>query len=118
MTRIAKIFLPIFVFVFFLPLMGQVTVYVFPQKQQIAVNGIQSFTAVVTGTEDKDVSWTTTCGNIIQGLHSTIGLKNSTQQSCTVTATSTTDKTKSASGTVTYVSTPHFEEGVHPRSVL
>ncbi|HEY5331475.1 MAG TPA: hypothetical protein VIJ79_16460 [Acidobacteriaceae bacterium] len=100
------------------PLIGQVSVYVFPQRQQIAVNGIQTFTAVVTGSEDKGISWTTTCGNIIQGIYSTIGLKDTVQQTCTVTATSTVDKSKSATGIVTYVATPHFEEGVHPRLLL
>jgi hypothetical protein len=118
MGRIAKGLVLVFIFTLSLRLMGQVSVYVFPQKQQIAVNGIQTFTAVVTGAEDKGIAWATTCGNIIRGAHSTIGLKNNTQQSCTVTATSTADKTKFASGTVTYVATPHFEEGVHPRLIL
>ena len=104
--------------VFSVPLMAQVSVWVFPQKQQVAVNGIQTFTAVMTGAEDKGVSWATTCGNIIQGTNSTIGLKDNVQQTCTVTATSTADKTKAASGTVTYVATPHFADGMHPRIFL
>jgi len=104
--------------VFSVSLSAQVSIWVFPHKQQIAVNGIQTFTAVVTGVEDKGISWSTTCGNIIQGLNSTIGLKDNVQQTCTVTATSTADKTKSATGTVTYVATPHFLDGVHPRLLL
>ncbi len=101
-----------------LPLMAQVSIYVYPQKGQVAVNGIQTFTAVVTGAQEKGVTWGTTCGSIITGLHNTIGLKNNTQQSCTVTATSAADKSKNASGSVTYTATPHFQEGVHPRLLL
>jgi hypothetical protein len=118
MSAIAKGLLSVLAFGFVPSLLGQVSIYVFPHKQQIAVNGIQTFTAVVTGAVDKGVSWTTTCGNIIQGLNSTIGLKSNVQQSCTVTATSKADKTKAANGTATYVGTPHFLEGVHPRLLL
>src|SRR5665213_2211491 len=118
MNKVSKSILSAFIFAFGLPLMGQVAVYVFPQKRQIAVNGIQTFTAVVTGASNKGISWSASCGNIIKGLNSTIGLKNGTQQDCTVTATSIADKTKSASGAVSYVASPHFQEGIHPRLLL
>src|SRR6202012_383389 len=107
MVMVAKSLVALLITVFCVPLMGQVAVYVFPQKQQIAVNGIQTFTAVVTGSSNKGISWSASCGNIIKGLNSTIGLKNGTQQNCTVTATSIADKTKSASGIVSYVASPH-----------
>lgn len=97
---------------------AQVQVYIFPQHQQIPVGGIQTFTAVVTGTSDKGVVWSNTCGHMTNGFHNTMGLQSEAQGTCTVTVTSTADRSKTAMGTVQFTATPHFKEGVHPRLLL
>lgn len=99
---------------------GQVAVYTYPSKSVIPVNGIQTFTAVVTGNHNKAVIWSNTCTSptVYPGQYTTIGIKSATQQTCTVTATSIADPSKTASGTVRFGSTPTSMDGVHPRILL
>lgn len=77
-----------------------VVVTVSPAAPMVAINGTQAFTATVTGTTNTAVTWTSTAGSITGGgvftAPGTIG-------SCTVTATSVADPSRSASATVAVI---------------
>ena len=98
------------------PVLAQNAIYVFPPTPRTPVSGIQSITAVVTGNANKTVAWTTSCGKLV-GSGNTIGLKNTTAGSCTVTATMAADTTKSASSKVVFeeVRKDLQAAGIHPR---
>jgi N-acetylneuraminic acid mutarotase len=95
-------------------LLGQVRVQIFPPKPVLPVHGIQSVTAVVSGTTNKSVTWGTTCGTLI-GSGATVGLTSTTVQTCTVTATSVADSTNSASVNVVFTPAPTPNVSTHPR---
>jgi len=79
-----------------------VVVAISPTSASILTNGTQQFTATVTGSSNKAVTWSATGGSVSSG-----GLYTApnTAGSFTVNATSVADNTKSASATVT-VSAP------------
>lgn len=79
-----------------------VTVVVSPQTLSVAPGGQAQFTATVTGTSNKQVTWTTSAGTI-----SSDGILTapSTTQTLTVTATSVASPTASAFSRVTVTNT-------------
>lgn len=78
-----------------------VSVVLAPAPATVAVNGTLEFTATVTGATDTSVTWAATCG-AITGTGSTVTYTAPAEPtSCTVTATSAQDTSKSASSQVT-----------------
>ena len=97
-------------------LFAQNAIYVYPSAPHTPVGGIQSIVAIVTGNANKGVNWTTTCGTLI-GSGNTIGLKSTSIQTCTVTATMAADGTKTATSAVTFeaIRTDLQASSTHPR---
>lgn len=78
-----------------------VTVRLQPSSLTLPPNGVESFTATVTGTADTAVTWDATCGGIA-GAGSTITYTApSIAGQCVVTAASVSDPRATASATVT-----------------
>jgi hypothetical protein len=98
------------------PGLAQDAIYVFPPTPHTPVGGIQSIASVVNGTADKTVNWTTSCGTLV-GQGSTIGLKSTTAQTCTVTAALATDPKVTAHSVVTFepVRQDLQAASIHPR---
>jgi hypothetical protein len=95
---------------------AQDAIYVFPPTPRTPVGGIQSITAVVTGSANKTVNWSSTCGTLI-GSGNTIGLKSTSAGTCTVTGKMAADATQTATSVVTFeaVRTDLQASSTHPR---
>src|ERR1022692_4011045 len=79
-----------------------VAVSLSPSSTHLATGATQQFTTTVTGTTNTAVTWSASCGTVTaSGLYTA----PTAAGSCSVTATSQADKTKSASATVA-VTTP------------
>lgn len=93
-----------------------VTVAVSPTTALLSTNGTQQFTSTVTGSSNLSVTWTDTCGTVsASGLYTA----PATAGTCTVTATSVADTTKSASARVTVTApvTTNFKITSSPASL-
>ena len=78
-----------------------VAVTVSPASATLPPSGSQSFTATVTGTANTSVSWSATCGSVPGTGNPVTYTAPGTAGSCSVTATSVADPTKSATAIVT-----------------
>lgn len=80
---------------------NEVVVTIEPPEVTLLTGESTTFTATVTGTSNTGVTWSATCGTI-GGTGSTVTYTApSTAGTCTVTATSQADPTKSGSATIT-----------------
>jgi hypothetical protein len=80
---------------------ASVAVSVSPSTAALQISQTQQFRALVSGTDDTGVNWAASCGAVTgSGLY-TAPASVPAGSTCTVTATSQTDMTKSASAVVT-----------------
>ena len=85
---------------------GTVAVTISPTSATVALNALQQFTASVTGSSNTAVTWSASCGSIINtGLYTA----PSSATTCAVTATSVADPTKSATAPVTVSNSPSVQ---------
>jgi uncharacterized protein YjdB/formylglycine-generating enzyme required for sulfatase activity len=91
-----------------------VTVSLAPQNATIAVNATQSLTPTVTGSTNTSVAWNATCGTITVTGSTTTYTAPPTAGSCTVTATSTADPTKSATAVINVIAPPTVSAPIAP----
>ena len=108
--------LPVILLLLATPALSQNAIYMFPRTSKTPMGGIQSITAVVTGSANKTVKWSSTCGALI-GSGNTIGLKNTSAGTCVLTGTMAADVTKTATSVVTFEAIrPDLQAaGTHPR---
>jgi hypothetical protein len=93
-----------------------VVVAISPPSATLNAGQKQSFSATVTGTANSAVTWSTSGGGSIDAL-GVYTAPSSCTGSCTVTATSVADGTKSATATVTVTATPQISVSISPQSV-
>ena len=92
-----------------------VMISVSPTPVSIPSNGQQAFTATVSNTANTAVTWSATCGSVPNTPGDVITYAApSTAGTCTVTATSVADPTKSASVVVTVAALPAVTISVSP----
>lgn len=91
-----------------------ISVSVDPSSATVAVNATQQFAAIVTGSTNTSVTWSASCGTISGTGSPVTWTAPGTAGTCTVTATSVADNTKSAAATVTV--TPVISISISPTS--
>ena len=120
-TKIEKLFL-ILALLLPLPAMAQ-SLYLYPTAPIAPRGSYQSVTAIVTGVNDKTVTWTTDGGTIvgtnpcIVNEPCTVALYTTTAGTYHLTATSNANSSVEATSTVTFTDSP-TPASTHPRLVV